>query len=309
MSIFRKTVTYLAALLAAVAIIPSCEKEEDHDYREAVVRRGIPFSLQIDDLKPVDTKSVINDPYIETKITCVTLASYSASSGQLISTEYFVAGEDIVLDTGSDSEVTVYAFVNMGDLTAAIPANRSGISAVTYDIPAYTGSDDSIEERGIPMAGTLDFDEAHPEAATISVRRLLAKLAVDLSLDWDATITSVQIKGMNKHLTPFGESRARSASDTFSEEIESGNGLSSGTFVFYIPENEQGTVPSIVSSVEKSGDNSVLSAVKDRLTYMEVTTEGTGLHSGTMVYRSYLGKNATSDFAITRNCRYTRTVT
>jgi len=309
MTIFKKTVTYLAALLAAVVIIPSCEKEEDHDYREAIVRRGVPFSLQIDDLKPVDTKSVINDPYIETKITCVTLASYSASSGQLISTEYFVAGEDLVLDTGSDSEATVYAFVNMGDLTGVLPANQSMIAAVTYDIPAYTGSDDSIEERGIPMAGVLNYDTANHDETTISVRRLLAKLAVDLSLDWDATITSVQIKSMNKHLTPFGESWARFASDTFSEEIESGNGLSSGTFVFYIPENEQGTVPSIVSSVDKSGDNSALSAMKDCLTYMEVTTEGAGLYSGTMVYRSYLGKNATSDFSITRNCRYTWAVT
>lgn len=308
MSLYRKIIPSLVVLFTALAILPSCEKEEDHTMRETVVKKGIPFSLRIDDLNPVDTKSVINDPYIETKITSVTLAAYSATTGQLVSAEHFTAGEEVALGLGQDTRASVFAFINMGDMTGVLPASKTGISAVTYDIPAYTGSAESIEERGIPMAGVLEFDEADPTGTTISVRRLLAKVAVDLSLEWDGTITSIQIKGMNKHLTPFGESKARSASDTFSEEIESGNDLRSGTFVFYIPENEQGTVPSIVSSPDKSSDNSALSAVKDRLTYMEVTTTGTGLYSGTMVYRSYLGKNATSDFSITRNCRYTWTV-
>ena len=308
MSLYRKIIPSLVVLFTALAILPSCEKEEDHTMRETVVKKGIPFSLRIDDLNPADTKSVINDPYIETKITSVTLAAYSATTGQLVSAEHFTAGEEVALGLGQDTRASVFAFINMGDMTGVLPASKTGISAVTYDIPAYTGSAESIEERGIPMAGVLEFDEADPTGTTISVRRLLAKVAVDLSLEWDGTITSIQIKGMNKHLTPFGESKARSASDTFSEEIESGNDLRSGTFVFYIPENEQGTVPSIVSSPDKSSDNSALSAVKDRLTYMEVTTTGTGLYSGTMVYRSYLGKNATSDFSITRNCRYTWTV-
>lgn len=293
----------MSAFLAGSA--PSCTREVIRDERPDGNHRGIPVSLSIDDLKTSGTKSVLNDPDIETKVTSVTLAAYSSSDGALIASEYYSDANGMRLDLGEHTQARICALVNMGDLRASLPANASGLSTMSYDIPSYTGSPESVNEAGIPMAGWLDYDTSASAGTDVSVKRLMAKLVVDLKIHWDGSISSVRIRNMNRHLTPFGESRARTEADTFDEELEAGGGVRQGTFVFYIPENEQGTVPSITASSDKSGDNSSLSAIKERLTYLEVTVSGENKYDGEITYRSYLGKNDSSDFSISGNCRYT----
>ena len=296
-----KHILMLGAGILLTGSALSCIREEVQD----PVQKGIPVSLCIEDLKTDGTKSVLSDPDIETKVTSVTLAAYSVEDGSLIVSDYYTGRTGMRLDLGGEAQASIYALVNMGDLRASLPEHTSGLSGLTYDIPAYTESPGSINETGLPMAGKLDYDADNPAHTDIPVKRLVAKLAVDLHVRWNGAISSVRIRNMNRHLTPFGVSIARSSADTFDEEVESGGGLQQGSFVFYIPENEQGTVPAITASSDKSGDNASLSVLKERLTFLEVKVEGRKKFDGVITYRSYLGKNATSDFSITRNCRYT----
>ncbi|MBR4756614.1 MAG: DUF4906 domain-containing protein, partial [Bacteroidales bacterium] len=93
------------------------------------------------------------------------------------------------------------------------------------------------------------------------------------------------------------------------QEFHDGTGTASGTFVFYVPENRQGTISGIQSSRDKSPDrNDKVNARKNRLTYLETIVEGTGTYVGSITYRSYLGQNAVSDFDIRRNARYNWTI-
>jgi hypothetical protein len=151
------------------------------------------------------------------------------------------------------------------------------------------------------MAGTLEYPG---HGTVIPVERLLAKVTAHVSCEWeDAAIRSVRVCNLTRTLRPFGE--AVMDEDWDQQEFDDGTGTASGTFVFYVPENRQGTIGGIQTSREKSPDaNDVVRTRSDRLTYLETTVEGTGTILGTIVYRSYLGRNAVTDFDILRNARY-----
>ena len=246
------------------------------------------------------TRSLLTAPDIETKKTSVTLAAYAG--GTLAASGYFLSGLDaMALNLESGKTYTVYALVNMGDLTASIPRLESGLAALTYRIPSYTEGTGSLAGRGLPMAGKLTWPGA---GTTIPVERLLAKVTAHLSCEWEgAVIRSVRVRNLNRTLRPFGE--AAMAEDWDQQEFHEGAGTASGSFVFYVPENRQGTIDGIRTSREKSLDaNDEVRARSGRLTYLETTVEGTGTYVGTIVYRSYLGRDAVSDFDIQRNARY-----
>ena len=54
--------------------------------------------------------------------------------------------------------------------------------------------------------------------------------------------------------------------------------------------------------------NSTVANRLSRLTYIETTVTASGNRTGTVVYSSLLGANATTDFDIRRNCRYLWTI-
>ena len=246
------------------------------------------------------TRSLLTAPDIETKKTGVTLAAYAG--GTLAASGHFPTGLDAMsLSLDPNKTHTIYALVNMGDMTASIPRSEDGLEALTYRIPSYTEGAESLAGRGLPMAGKLDFPG---QGTVIPVERLLAKVTAHLSCEWeDAAIRSVRVCNLNRVLRPFGE--AVMDEDWDQQEFDDGTGTASGTFVFYVPENRQGTIDGIQTSREKSPDaNDEVRARSDRLTYLETTVEGTGTIIGTIVYRSFLGRNAVTDFDIRRNARY-----
>ncbi len=297
---------FITAAIVFLASMPSCTREEYTKEVNTASGRH-PFSLEIQDVRRLDTKSVLTATDIETRVSSVTLAAYSVSDGSLLAKEHFTEGFDrMALDLFGEPVVSVYALANMGDMRNSFPSHISGIDNIQYVIPSYTGSSDSVEERGIPMSGTVYYNErASEESSVIPLRRLLAKIAVDLCLHWPGTISTVQIKNMNSLLTPFGTSKADKVSEVFHAEIESGGDLSAGSFVFFVPENIQGRIGSATSSSDKNNTDPEIDAKKDVLTYMEVSASGSGKYNGTIKYRSYLGHNSTDDFSIAGNCRYT----
>ena len=248
----------------------------------------------------VPTRSLLTAPDIETKKTSVTLAAYA--DGKLtVSRHYTTVLDAMALELDPGLTYTIYALVNMGDMTASFPRSESDLESLTYRIPSYTEGAESLAARGLPMAGTLDYPG---HGTVIPVERLLAKVTAHLSCEWeDAAIRSVRVCNLTRTLRPFGE--AVMDEDWDQQEFDDGTGTASGTFVFYVPENRQGTIGGIQTSREKSPDaNDEVRARSARLTYLETTVEGTGTILGTIVYRSYLGRNAVTDFDILRNARY-----
>lgn len=248
----------------------------------------------------VPTRSLLTAPDIETKKTSVTLAAYAG--GALADCQHYTTALDaMVLELDPGQTYTLYALVNMGDMTASLPRLESDLESLTYRITSYTEGSESLAARGLPMAGTLDYPG---HGTVIPVERLLAKVTAHLSCEWeDAAIRSVRVCNLTRTLRPFGE--AVMDEDWDQQEFDDGTGTASGSFVFYVPENRQGTIGGIQTSREKSPDaNDEVRSRSDRLTYLETTVEGTGTILGTIVYRSYLGRNAVTDFDILRNARY-----
>ena len=287
-----KRITLPAAL--ALLVFASCSRE-----RPETVFRTLDQSF-----RDLSTRSLLTAPDIETKKTSVTLAAYTG--GMLAACSHFQTGLDAMpLNLEPEKTYTVYALVNMGDLSASIPRSESELTSFTYRIPSYTEGTGAIAGRGMPMAGKLVYPG---QGTTIPVERLLARVTAHLSCEWEgAAIRSVRVRNLNRVLRPFGD--AAREEDWDQQEFQAGAGTASGTFVFYVPENRQGTIDGIRTSREKSPDaNEEIRARSDRLTYLETTVEGTGTYVGTIVYRSYLGRDAVSDFDIRRNARYDWTI-
>ena len=287
-----KRITLPAVL--ALLVLASCSRE-----RPEAVFRTLDQSF-----RDLPTRSLLTAPDIETKKTSVTLAAYTG--GTLAACGHFQTGLDAMpLNLEPDRTYTVYALVNMGDLIASIPRSESELTSLTYRIPSYTEGTGSIAARGMPMAGKLVYPG---QGTTIPVERLLARVTAHLACEWEgAAIRSVRVRNLNRILRPFGD--AAWEEDWDQQEFQAGAGTASGTFVFYVPENRQGTIDGIRTTREKSPDaNEEVRARSGRLTYLETTVEGTGTYVGTIVYRSYLGRDAVSDFDLRRNARYDWTI-
>ena len=253
----------------------------------------------------VHTRTLLTAADIETRKTGITLAAYA--DGMLAASGHFVTGLDAMsMELEPHRIYQVYALVNMGDMTATLPLSESELSTLTYRIPSYTEGTGALASRGIPMAGSLSWPG---QGTVIPVRRLMAKVTSRLSCDWTgATIQSVRVCNLNRVLRPFGD--AVREEDWDQQEFQTGTGTASGTFVFYVPENRQGTIDGIQTSEEKSPDhNTTVRAKQDALTYLETAVTSTeSTYAGDITYRSYLGGNATTDFDIERNGLYEWTI-
>ena len=280
----------LHAVLATVLFV-ACSRE-----RPETVFRTVET-----DFSSVTTRSILTGTNIETKKTEITLAAYSEDKILAASGHFTNNLESMALELEAGRSYTIYALVNMGDQTGNIPRTESALTALSYRIPSYSDGAESIASRGIPMAGKLSYPGT---GTSIPVERLLAKVTVQISCEWPgAAIRSSRVCQLNRVLRPFGE--ATLEEDWDQQEFHEGTGTASGSFVFYVPENRQGSIDGIQSSREKSPDkNDKVNARKSQLTYLETVVEGTGIYAGSITYRSYLGQDAVSDFDIRRNARY-----
>lgn len=313
----RRVSSVLAAFAAVVIAGASCTK----DPAQADPAGGaVSFSIFDEAPGSVETRSLLTASDIETKKTGITLAFYAG--GSLVGAQHYTSSLTAMayeLEVGTTYDV--YALVNMGDMSSRFPSSESGVSGIVYDIPSYTSGSTSVATLGMPMAGYLQLAVTASTSGTqhIPVRRLLAKVTATLNVQWGGTVTAAKVYNMNKRILPFGgsltdgSSKAGSASDILSFQEIHGSSAGTGTTMtatFYVPENMQGTVSGVSNSSSKrpDGGNSTISGKQAVLTYLEASVAGTGLYSGTITYRSYLGSNATTNFDIKRNTRYNWTV-
>jgi len=281
----------------------ACEKEP-----VAAIPEKTCFSLILEEEAGPPTKSLLQSADIETKITSVTLGLYQG--GLLVDAEHYTGNFNQMAFPLEEGVYTAYALVNMGDMREFLPENEGDLPSLSYSIPGYTDPVVGIEYRGIPMAGSLIYTVGVSGSGTIRVKRLMAKVTAILSCEWTGTISSVKVYNLNRTLKPFGTSAAASSADILPvQEFQSGGGTASGTYVFYVPENMQGSVSGISTPSEKSPEGSAtVKTKKELMTYLETLVEGKSGVEGDIRYRSFLGEDATSDFNINRNWRYTWTL-
>ena len=324
----------------------SCRVTED--FHEAPVRGNgrvtVGFSAEVKGhyAPSASVRSILPEDSIEDKVTQVTLASYD-ENGILTDAGHFTGNlSSMMLDIEAGGPSNVYALVNMGDMTGRIPETEYAMAGLTYSLGSYG----TVGENGIPMSGVLAGVTADNSLRTIPVRRLFAKVSIRIlhtSMENSSTTApyaynlrniSMYVRQANTVLSPFAEqgSRAMRASDVTddsdhcadmgSREDYAGSlppsGLGPGpgyfqdtTFVFYVPENVQGTLlPGNTDPLAKveAGIKDVGGKDYSRLcTYVELNArrENTGQgYSGDVMYRFYLGDDDVSDFSVTGNCMY-----
>ena len=265
------------------------------------------FAVSADDAWGItDTKSLLSDGSVESNVSCMSIGLYCEGNLRTAA-HYASASGKLKLENRDD--YTVYALVNMGDMSHAFPENESEVGEISYRLQSYDQGPGSINAAGIPMAGSAHFTSGGTEEVEIPVKRLLAKVTANMKADWPGgKIRRAFVGNMNGVLKPFGRSVLTRPEDVFTLSVESGTPESpsaSASLILYVPENLQGEISGIGSSEEKSPDANLEVMNKGSLlTFLQVEVEGDGLYSGLMTYRNFLGNNATGNFDIERNCSY-----
>ena len=307
---------YLAGLVLAGVLTGGCTRLEMLDYvshgndKAVKVRLELGHAEAMNEAGRIDTKSYLTAADIETRITDVTLAVYE-SDGTQAYIGYLTSGfGSVEMNLRSDETYNIYALANMGDQRSALASAISGgsLSSMTYTVD-YS----SMATDGIPMAKSMTGQSfSDGQTVTVYLQRLLAKINVSLSCAWaGAVITAATVKNVNPTVSPFGTSPAGSTNPATLQDIHGtvAGTASSMSAVFYVPENPQGTVGSVATSMQKTYTNEALSGVRDYATYLEVDVTTSGAYEGDVTYRSYLGANQTTDFNIERNEVYNWSIT
>ena len=305
----KKSLLTFALAAAAALCLSSCSERVEPAFPDGGAVR---FSLSDEGYYGPETRTLLTASDIETKRSSVTLAAYRA--GTLYASGYFTSGLSAMpLELVGGETYDIYAFVNMGDLTGRLPSSASGLSGVSYAIPSYQ----SVNSSGIPMTGVLEsftVSASNPQG-TVPVTRRFAKVTATLTCTWPgARITGAVVGNMNGRIPLAGQAAMSGSGDALSwEDADTGSG-SSATMLFYVPENMQGTISGISASYFKNHEKtSAVNAVRDRLTYLEVSVSGStgssAMYGGSVIYRSYLGANETTNFDIAGNTAYVWNIT
>ena len=175
---------------------------------------------------------------------------------------------------------------------------------------------------GIPMVGTASLDvEYTTRSASIVVTRLAAKLSLGIDSSrlrhGSVRFTSAKVRQMNKVCPFFGQGVATVAGGVCDGDIASPADLeamnaSAGqrTASFYLLENMQGNLLPGNTDPDLKVPDSVLAAGGNPglCTYLEIEgvyTDHSGYLTGEpLVARLFLGGDATCNFDLSRNCRY-----
>jgi len=291
---------FLAAALAQGCIKDGADEKNIAETAPEPVRCRFRASAQND---WGNTKSVLTSDGVETRITDLTVAAYR--DGYIFCSKYYSSLPDkIELTLYNKLRFQIYVLANMGDYTSSLPKREDDLEDLAFNLSSYS----AVNDKGIPMAGSIMYRPGVSSARDIVLERLFAKITVNLTCTWPGgSITAARLGNINRKLKPFGTSAIQTGADVFTGTPD--NGWVSGksaSIVMYVPENRQGVIPGITSSEEKSPDRTdAVENASSRLSYLEVEVDGSSLYLGTITYRNYLGNNSTDSFDIERNKSYT----
>lgn len=138
------------------------------------------------------------------------------------------------------------------------------------------------------------------QSVTVSVRRNVAKIVCNISLDgtfYDLKLQSVQMMDMAGSTMLFSENQQ--ARELCSSELSTmaSYEVRKASRTYYLAENCRGEVPGIVNQQQKCADNAPEGA-----TFLRIKAQR---GSRQVIYDVYLGENNTTNFDVRRNTVYT----
>ncbi|MBO4447257.1 MAG: DUF4906 domain-containing protein, partial [Bacteroidales bacterium] len=198
----------------------------------------------------------------------------------------------------------------------SVPQTLDGTNGMRYRCSGV-----SLWKRGLPMACCQTVTAAYPQPpVTLCMTRLAARL--NLTVDTSGlehgsiTFSSIKVKQMNRVCPISGRGAATAEGGVCNGDIASAaeiaalNAVGRYTSTFYLLENMQGDIlqgnpdpdQKTPDKVTEAGGNPSL------CTYLEIAgvySDRSGHLTGEpFTARLFLGKDATSNFDISRNCRY-----
>lgn len=192
-------------------------------------------------------------------------------------------------------------------------ASGSFVAPATLSALGEAKVSHSFSGNRVVMAGRTELIQVKKgmNPLIFNVERVASRMAVKLNksalpVTVSFQVKSVKIKNANAQSRPFdagfkaavvadGDQLSSSDVSTFNGGVET---------YLYIPENMQGTVSGITTAAGKVPDN-MPSGMADKSTYVEIVASvkpDTDFDNASdVIYRFYLGKNATNNFDIERN--------
>lgn len=226
----------------------------------------------------------------------------------------------VTLDSGRTYNVYFLANLKIDGIPAGASAEEADMSSYTYRMDGMDGREriDDIAGNGIPMVWSQKSWKPSQSMIHVKPRKLFSKVA--LTIDKSCLVgsdTAVDIQDLkirsNVVLKPFMTAvAAESASDMAETGIDyDGGTIVSGDddmrFVVYVPENMQGNLSGGNLSSQDKKPSSEKEAVCSRVTCTaKVETPSLSVYAD---YQFYIGKDASQNYDLERNCLYDVTMT
>ena len=292
------------ALITAACTAPFIDNpQEPEDIPEDKAR----LNLRL--LQKTPIKSSISPE--ETSVDGFQVMAYRKSDGKLITVYNGENVEDIILEF-SPGEYNLYVTANMPGFEA--PTEEADIESACYVIRSVSNMENSL-----PMCwnGSVSLKAGETTTVSAQLSRLVSKvgLQIDMGVLEGLDIVSVQMKQAAGHIRPFMAEGSRilssdeSIDGDYATEEDIRTLMDGDIMYFYVTENCQGELLEDNTNPwdkipERLGDISSL------CTYIEMTGKWNdeAFYEGNVIYRFYLGENATTDFSIKRNSIYNLTL-
>lgn len=305
----------LGAVLVSLGLL-SCVRED-------AVSDGLSDSVEVQYVvagaKPYDDamKSVLAEAD-DQKIHAAILAFYDENG--IIQAECDASRNGTVrLDANKTYDVFFLANMYKDGEHVHAPLNESEMSSWTYRMDGQQGREkiSDIADHGIPMAWSLKNWKPSQNVIEIKPCRLFSKVVIKIDKshlvlsETAVDIQSLKIRS-NVVLKPFATAvAAQSAADMTESDIDFAGGMiASGDddmrFVIYVPENMQGDLSGGNSSPVDKIPSPSKEPVCSRVT-CTAKVEAPNL-SVNADYRFYIGKDASQNYDLERNCLYDLTM-
>lgn len=249
-----------------------------------------------------DTRSSISPDEEHMENICV--MAYSQADGRLADMQTGKSADDIEMELRAGT-YNIYVTANMGEFNA--PAEEGRIDEAFYRIEEISCLDDVL-----PMCwkGTAELKAGQSTTIYANMSRLVSKVGfnVEMGVLNGLEITSVRLYQAAGVIRPFMEGGSRiisadEATDGDYASTEDINRLMDGESIFfYVTENCQGILlPDNSDPWAKVPDS--IGNRADLCTYVEMTGtwNGSADYEGKVIYRFYLGEDASRNFDIKRN--------
>lgn len=241
------------------------------------------------------------------------LVAIRKSDGVAVSLMEALGSSFPVMEAGTNGLETFTYRLDGGDINSAYRRETMAEALTTYGLPYIR------IEKGVNLAGTNPPAQIPQGQATWLFSKV--NLTIDHSLfdGGDAgkvgyfVNNSVYLRQGNVRLTPFSTASVKAEADA---DLTSATNLAdydaamsnagAGTYVFYVPENMQGTQAGITMAGKNKTNTAIDASRRNYGTYVEFSgsLSGAGGFSGDVTYQFYLGGNASTDFNLERGKKY-----